>query len=1210
MANGAKKPRRILVWLVASLAVVSGLFGAVWVSLQFDGPRRWAMDTALSAVNDENLQISYDELAGHWPWTVDVDGLEIADADGIWLTADRMSITWSPFGLVRNRLNSTRITLSDTVLLRLPEGADDETPDPHILPEIPDLGIEIVVQSFEIKGLTLEEKIIGHPAQANAEGDLRWTGARLSGNLRIEQQAADGLTAQIAMDLNRKANVLDLTIQGEEGPVGILHQLLDLPKTEDLAFALDGTGPAGEWQGRLTIDGSGWGRAETSLLVTAVAPLDIAVSSTFKAGDRLPTAWRDAAGDGAEFEVDISSATTQTVTIEALSAATESGIVVNGSGTLDMDQQTIQATANAEIEALAALSRLAGQPLSGAVTASMEISGHPSQPSVTAQVISQDTIINTTNLGQITGTVGWPGRTDEEGAIDLTIDSPLGPGTVQAKLDRGGGGTTEITGLRAEWLTTSLSGNATIDPDTDIWGDLSFNIASLAQLSFITEFAGLSNIAGSAEGRLTWPARTSSENGQLNLTLTDFQTRYDGDVIVIEKLEVAGRVARADDGLVDVSAQATSLSLPGLVSSTKVGAFTLAANGTRTSAQWTIEAQELNGPEDAVKASGELRETDEGVTLIVQRADGTLVGQTLDLKEPFDISNVDQGWAMSPLTANYGGGTLAVSGKAQPSGLKAELSMDKLPLEIEGPGFQQIAGTLSGDLSIDTLAAEPSGRGDITLLTRTNGQDLSPASVTARWQGKELQIAGDLRDIGTFEGTMPLVSQGGQFSIPGEGRIGFKADLAGDVGRLWRLSPYSEYELQGQGSLNVEATGSWNDPRISGDATLDNGYFESYAEGIFLKDLSVRIRAQDSERATVSLTASDGKKGRVVGNGDIRFQAEQNLPLSVSLDFDNAKIVRSDYADAQLSGRIALSGNVEDLELSGDLLINRMDVRIPNELPPTVLDLPVELVNVPPALQAADGTARNESTRPIALALNVRADNRIFVSGRGLDSEWKVAAKIRGDTDTPRVEGRADIIKGTFDFSGRSFTLDQGTVVFDGGKELDPRLDVLATRTDDDITVGIRAKGSVSDPTISFESSPSLPQEDVLARVLFGKPVDELTYVELAQLAESLATLSGKGLGGGGRGLFGTVRQSLGIDVFSVDTGTVTGATTDEEAIGPSLTVGKYVTDRVYVGVTQGTDEDSTAVEVDVDITRRLSLSTEVGQKANSNIGLNWSWDY
>jgi translocation and assembly module TamB len=126
-----------------------------------------------------------------------------------------------------------------------------------------------------------------------------------------------------------------------------------------------------------------------------------------------------------------------------------------------------------------------------------------------------------------------------------------------------------------------------------------------------------------------------------------------------------------------------------------------------------------------------------------------------------------------------------------------------------------------------------------------------------------------------------------------------------------------------------------------------------------------------------------------------------------------------------------------------------------------------------------------------------------------------------------------------------------------------------------------------------------LPEAEVLPRGLFGKCGSNLSAFEAFELASGVAELSG--VGGGGFGLIDRARQTLGVDVLRVGT--------DDEG-ATTVGAGSYLTERVYVGVEQGTGSQSGAVRVEVDVTDDITVNTSTGSDASANVGVDWRWDY
>ena len=1196
---------------IGAVAIAVVLFAA-WVVLQLDPMRRLIIDSGLAAAESDSFKLTYENVGGNWPWSIRIQNIDVQDKEGTWLSIGDATLKWSPFALVRGTVTASELRLEHVHMVRAPVSKATEPTDPHILPPLPSLPISIDLNRFDVTNVFLDETVVGTPVAASIDGKLLWRGdtIRLLANLSEEGDLA--LQASLKSKIDTGRNVLEVDLDLKDGGVGLLNRLTDLEKNQMITVSASGNGPETDWRGQFAVETDSAGKVSGTLKVSQLRPLIIDADVRAHPGPDTPGEIASAVGKKAALSLSGKNITVNGMIVDSFSLETESGIVGTATGQADWNNRSITSDTTLSIDDLSVLSALVNSDMSGKLSLDAKANGAMDAPDLTATLRGQTIRIDDTPFGRVSGDIRWPGRATQQGAIELSIDSPLGPGVFTSAVTRTQNNDVTLNGLSGNWLSSQIKGDITLHPNAAPSGSVTFDIASLEQISFISQFAGLSSIGGTAKGTVYLPRPDETGTQNINASLSSFRFGNGTEMIAADTITLNGSLSTDANQKIEVLFAGTGILLPGLFTSTSIERAEVVIDGSLINASWRMTAEEINQTSDRLAARGTFQSDTTGTTKIVLSGlSGQLAGAPLSLQSPTTFSQTDTRWDLTNLDISYGNGTITGNARSLNQAIAVDLKASRLPFRLDTDAFDPIEGRLNADIQLDTISTQKNGSANFSLSSLAGDTPLAPTRASATWDGDDLRITGDLEDVGRFDGSFPLRFSNGTFDITPNGTIGFSAKFAGQLGPLWQLGPFSEYDLAGEASLDMTASGTWANPIISGRGRLASGRFESFADGILFEDLSVDLTAENSERAALTMTATDGEGGRISGEGTIRFETENNFPLSITADFDKAKILRSENYDAQISGQVRLSGKTDALTLDGDVLINRMDVRIPNDLPPSVVDIPVELVNVPPALRDTALSSDQPTENPITLDLNLQAPNRIFVEGRGLNSEWKAKARIFGDTNTPRIDGLAEIVKGTFEFAGRPFNLEQGQIIFDGGKSIDPRLNVLASRVDDDTTVSVRVNGPASDPDISFQSNPILPQEDVLARVLFGKPLERLSYVELAQLGESVASLSGKGIGGGGRGFFGNVRQSLGVDVLSVDTGSIASAAADDEdAVGPSLTVGKYVNDRVYVGVTQGTDEDSTAVEVEVDITRRLSLSTEVGQKANSNIGLNWSWDY
>ncbi len=208
--------------------------------------------------------------------------------------------------------------------------------------------------------------------------------------------------------------------------------------------------------------------------------------------------------------------------------------------------------------------------------------------------------------------------------------------------------------------------------------------------------------------------------------------------------------------------------------------------------------------------------------------------------------------------------------------------------------------------------------------------------------------------------------------------------------------------------------------------------------------------------------------------------------------------------------------------------------------------------------------------------------------------------RLIGSSNDPRVDGSLKAIRGTYTFAGRSFNIDNGSITFDGGSLVNPEIALTASADLQDIRGIIKVSGTAQRPDIAFSSTPALPQDEVLSRMLFGESVANISATEALQLASAVNGLSG---GTDYLNPLGALRSATGIDRLRVvGADTTTGR-------GTSLAAGKYLTNNVYVEIVTDT-KGFTATQIEVALSRALSILSQTGGTTGTSVNLRYSKDY
>ena len=340
------------------------------------------------------------------------------------------------------------------------------------------------------------------------------------------------------------------------------------------------------------------------------------------------------------------------------------------------------------------------------------------------------------------------------------------------------------------------------------------------------------------------------------------------------------------------------------------------------------------------------------------------------------------------------------------------------------------------------------------------------------------------------------------------------------------------------------------------------------------------------------------------------------MPLDLKITAKNAQPIASSLITANLDADLGIKGTLlQRLDVDGTIKVHRATVGIPDSLPPDVAVLDVRR-------RGQKAQVATTSKLVVGLGVAVEAPQEILVQGRGLDAELGGKITVSGTSDQPLVSGGFDLLRGSFTIAGNKLSFTQGRVGFDGAglrKKIDPTLDFTAQATVTDATVTLRITGVADAPRFEFSSVPTLPQDDIMARLLFGEGAAQLNALQLAEIGAALATLSG--VGGSGSNPLTKLQKTLGLDRLSVGANTTTSATGAQENSGAAIAAGRYVSKRVYIEGKQSTTGTS-QVQVDVDLTKHLKLQTRLGNGTattqgttpendpGSSIGLSYQFEY
>lgn len=375
---------------------------------------------------------------------------------------------------------------------------------------------------------------------------------------------------------------------------------------------------------------------------------------------------------------------------------------------------------------------------------------------------------------------------------------------------------------------------------------------------------------------------------------------------------------------------------------------------------------------------------------------------------------------------------------------------------------------------------------------------------------------------------------------------------------------------------------------------MEDGRFSDGATGLTLRDVTLRASLNDTEVDIRQATAADGHGGTVAGAGRISFGPEGESTFRLNLK--SFRLIDNEQATASATGQAVIDRDGDGkVRLAGALTIDRADVAARTPTPSNVVPMDVVEINRPVEMTTVQ-LAPFKRGPGIALDVTLKAPERVYLRGRGLDVELSLDAHVGGTTSSPSLSGAARVVRGDYDFAGKRFEFDTRGVVYLSTSPKDIRLDLSATREDTSLTAVVRIRGTAAKPEITLTSTPTLPNDEVLAQVLFGTSASQLSPLEAAQLASALSSLAG----GGGFDVIGNLRTFAGLDRLAVAGGGASGVT---------VSGGKYLTDDVYLELTGGGREGPSA-QVEWRVRRNLSIISKIAGQGDGKLAVRWRKDY
>ncbi|WBO22170.1 translocation/assembly module TamB domain-containing protein [Sphingomonas abietis] len=591
------------------------------------------------------------------------------------------------------------------------------------------------------------------------------------------------------------------------------------------------------------------------------------------------------------------------------------------------------------------------------------------------------------------------------------------------------------------------------------------------------------------------------------------------------------------------------------------------------------------------------------------RGQGQIDGKPLALATAAVLHHAGDAWVIAPTSLSFSGGSATVAGRFGKSDSRFEASLDAMPLavlDMVKPGLG-LSGEATGHFSyaVPAPGALPTGKADLRVrgLSRA-GLVLSSRPVdvglTAVMDGGKIAARAIASSAGQVIGRAQarIAPIGAGASLGGRllaAPLFAQLRYNGPADTLWRLSGNETIDLSGPVAIGADIGGTIHDPLIRGSLVTSAARLESTTTGTVIDKIRARGRFDGSRLLIDQFAGSTRDNGSLSGHAAFDFAGAKGLGMDIAIDAQHAVLLARDDIGATVTGPLTIKSNGQGGVIAGNIRLDRSSYRFGQAAQQGVPHIAVHELN----REDIDDDAALPS--PWSLDLTTDAHAQMMVRGLGLDSEWRAKLVIKGAVDNPAISGRADLIRGNYEFAGRRFDIDRGIIRFSGSTPVDPALDIVARANIQSVNASIQVAGTGLKPEVSFTSTPALPEDELLSRLLFGTSISNLTAPEALQLAGAV-----NGLRTGGRGSLdpiNAIRKVAGLDRLRIEPADIT---TGQKT---SIAAGKYIGKRTYVElVTDGQGYSATRLEFQV--TRWLSLLSTISTIGRQSANIRISKDY
>lgn len=280
----------------------------------------------------------------------------------------------------------------------------------------------------------------------------------------------------------------------------------------------------------------------------------------------------------------------------------------------------------------------------------------------------------------------------------------------------------------------------------------------------------------------------------------------------------------------------------------------------------------------------------------------------------------------------------------------------------------------------------------------------------------------------------------------------------------------------------------------------------------------------------------------------------------------------------EASSKLGLKGDINKPRLYGSVRISRAKIDIKPEMFKVKKD-PLKV-------------------GPVELDIIIFADKNVWLSNNFINTELKGKFNLKTSKENLAYTGDISTVRGSVNFNGHEFKIDDGKLQFNDNPIFDPVFNINAHTNIDVFKIMLQISGSTAKPDFKLSSQPALTQPEITALLTTGQAKNDMSSKDAASMSAKLyADYQKEQMLGG---IQNKLKKGLNLDELSVKT---SGTTEQGRKIENSVTVGKYVNDKLFVNYTEAKEENNAEKIKSYKFNYKLNKNTDLDVKESNADG-------